>query len=139
MTSVPSRGRAPLALRYADVVLLVLALPLFVLADLPMVGYVAIAAAWIAQHAILAYAEARTRSALAAGNRRLALGITGGALLARLWLVTGTVLVVGLVGEREDGLAAAVLAFILVTVHLGCLGFTKFLYPEQLEPEAGRS
>ena len=133
MTSVPSRGRAPLALRYADVILLALALPLFVLADLPLVGYAALAAAWLAQHALSAYAERRTRTALADGDRRLALGITGGATLARLWLVTATILLVGLLGDREDGLAAAVLAFVLVTVHFGCLAFTKLLYPDAPE------
>jgi hypothetical protein len=123
-------GRAPLALRYGDVLLLVLALPLFVLADLPLLGYAVLFAAWVAQHAVLAFANSRAQRALAAGDRRLALGIVGGSTLARLWLVTLAVLLVGLLGEREDGLAAAVLAFVLVTVHFGCLAFAKLLYPE---------
>jgi len=130
MSSAPDRGRAPLALRYGDVIVLAAALPVFALADLPLVGYAALAVAWFAQHAVLALAEARAGEALARGDRRLALGIVGGATLARLWLVTGTILGVGLLGDREDGLAAAVLAFILVTIHLGCLAFTKLLYPE---------
>ncbi len=95
-----------------------------------MVGYAALAAAWLAQHAVNAYAEARSRAALADGDRRLALGIVGGATLVRLWLVTAAILAVGLVADREDGLAAAVLAFVLVTVHLGCLAFSKFMYPD---------
>ncbi len=123
-------GRAPLALRYPDVVLLVLALPIVLLADWPMLGYAVCAGAWIAQHAVLAYAEGRAKAALEAGDRRLALGIVGGATLGRLWLVTAAILVVGLTAEREDGLAAAVLTAVLVTFHLGSLAFTKLLYPE---------
>jgi hypothetical protein len=124
------RGPAPLALRYADVVLLALAFPLFVAADLPLLGYAVCAAAWLAQHAVLAFADARAKRALAAGDRRLALGIVGGATLGRLWLVTAAILLVGLLGERDDGLAAAVLTFVLVTVHLGSLALAKLLYPE---------
>ena len=104
---------------------------MFVLADLPMTGYVVFAAAWLAQHGVLAFAESRARRALADGDRRLAMGVTGASMLARLWLVTGAVLIVGLVGDREDGLAAAVLAFVLVTVHFACLAFSKLLYPEE--------
>ena len=129
MTSHRS-GRAPLALRYPDVILLALALPLFVLADWPLVGYAVCAGAWLTQHAVLAYAERRSQAALDAGDRRLALAIVGGATLGRVWLVTGAVLAVGLIADREDGLAAAVLTFLLVTLHLAALGLTKFLYPE---------
>ena len=131
------RGRPPLWLRLGDLFLLTLALPIFILADLPMTGYVVFAAAWLAQHAVLALADSRARRALAEGDRRLAMGVTGASVLARLWLVTGAVLLVGLLGDREDGLAAAVLAFVLVTVHFACLAFSKFLYPES--PEAGKA
>jgi hypothetical protein len=127
-------GHAPLALRYIDLVALALVLPLFVLADWPLLGYAVCAGAWLAQHAVLAYADRRATAALAAGDRRLALGIVGGATLGRLWLVTAAILVVGLVAEREDGLAAAVLTFVLVTLHLGSLAFTRLLYPHE---EAG--
>ena len=122
-------GRAPLALRYADLGLLALALPVFVLADLPMLGYAVAAAAWIAQHAILAFADSRAAAALRRGDRRLAMGVMGAAILGRLWLVTGAILLVGLLAERSDGLAAAVLSVILVTAHLASVGLTKLLYP----------
>ena len=39
-------------IRYLDIVLLVVALPVFVAADLPMLGYAAGAAAWLVQRAI---------------------------------------------------------------------------------------
>lgn len=117
-------------LRYADLALLALALPVFVLADLPLVGYAAIAAAWLVQHAMLAWADRASAAALARGERNRAMGIVGGTTLGRVWLVSLAILLVGLLGEREDGLAAAVLAFALVTVHLGCLAITKLLDPK---------
>ena len=46
-------GGAPLALRYPDVIVLVLALPVFVLADWPLLGYAVCAGAWLAQHGVL--------------------------------------------------------------------------------------
>ena len=123
-------GRPSLALRYPDVVLLALALPVFVVAGLPPVGYAAAAAAWIAQHLVLSLAQGRATAALRRGERRVALATIGAATLGRVWLVTLTILLVGLAGEREDGLAAAVLSLVLVTAHLLALGFARLLYPD---------
>ncbi len=117
-------------LRYADLALLALALGVFVLAGLPLVGYAAAAAAWLAQHAILLGADRASAAALRRGDRRRALAIVGTATLGRVWLVALAILLVGLLGEREDGLAAAVLTFALVTVHLACLAISKLLQPE---------
>ena len=39
--------------------------------------------------------------------------------MGRVWLLAGAILLVGLLDEREAGLAAAVLALVLVTVGLG--------------------
>jgi hypothetical protein len=118
------------ALRYADLLLLALALPVFVLADLPLLGYAAAAAAWLAQHAILVFAERRSAEALRAGNRRGALGSIAAATLGRVWLVTLAILLVGLLAEREDGLAAAVLSAVLVTAHLGGQALSRLFAPE---------
>ena len=79
------------------------------LAGWPLLGYAAAAAAWLAQHAILAYADRASVAALKRGERNRALGIVGFSTLGRLWLVALAILLVGLLGEREDGLAAAVL------------------------------
>ena len=117
-------------LRFGDLILLALALPIFVAADWPMLGYAVAAAAWFGQHLLIIVSDRASRSALAAGDRRRALGVVGGAMLGRLWLVATAILLVGLLADREDGLAAAVLTLALVTVHLICLGFSKFLYPE---------
>lgn len=112
-------------LRYADLGVLALALPVFILADLPLTGYAVAAAAWIAQHLLLGFADRAAAASLRSGDRRRALGIVGASTLGRLWLVTASILLVGLLAEREDGLAAAVLTLILVTVHLGCLAIDK--------------
>ena len=125
-----STGRPSALLRYADLGLLALALPIFLVAGLPMLGYAVAAAAWLAQHAILLAADRGSARALVAGDRRKALGIVGVATLSRVWLVALSILLVGLLGEREDGLAAAVLTFALVTLHLGSLAVAKLLHPE---------
>jgi hypothetical protein len=128
-------GRLSLALRYADLALLAVALAVFVVAGWPLVGYGAVAAAWLAQHVILVAAGRRSSAASLRGDRRAALGIFATATLGRVWLVTATILVVGLVGERQDGLAAAILAVVLVTVHLLAKVLTRLLQPG----EAGRA
>jgi hypothetical protein len=122
-------ARAPVWLRYADLVLLAVALPVFVVAGLPMLGYAAAAAAWLAQHGVLVLAQRRAAEALRRGDRRVALGSIAAATLGRVWIVTLAILLVGLLAEREDGLAAAVLSLVLVTAHFASLGLTRLLYP----------
>jgi hypothetical protein len=123
--------RPGIVLRYADLIVLALALPVFVLADWPLLGYAVAAVAWLAQFALLQLAERGALASIARGDRRRALGIIGAATLGRLWVVTLPILVVGLAAEREDGLAAAILAAVLVTVHLVTLAISRLLYPQE--------
>jgi hypothetical protein len=124
------RGTAPLALRYADIGLLALALPIFILADLPLVGYAAAAVAWIAQRIVQELAARRVARELAAGQRRTAMGFTAGATLGRVWFVAAVVLAVGLIGDRADGLAAAVLSAVLFTLYFAIEAFSHLLAGE---------
>jgi hypothetical protein len=101
-------------LRYLDLVVLALALPLFLAADLPMIGYAAGAGAWIVQRAI---GEAAARRANASEDPRTVVGLLAGSMIARGWLTAGVIFTTGLVADREDGLAAAVLAIALFTVY----------------------
>jgi hypothetical protein len=117
-TSDAGAKQAGAVLRYADLVVLALALPVFLLADLPLLGYAAAAAAWLAQRWLQGWADRRVAGDLAAGERRAAIGVKAWSTLGRVWLVAAAVLAVGLLGEREDGLAAAVLAAALFTVQL---------------------
>jgi len=119
-------------IRYADLALLVIALPVFVFADLPMLGYAVVAAAWIVQRAALFAAERRVASSLAAGDRRAAVGVKAASTLGRAWFVAACVLLVGLLGDREDGLAAAVLAAILFTAQLGGAALSRMTAGEGL-------
>ena len=108
-------------LRRLDLLVLALALPLFLIAGLPLLGYAGIAAAWLAQRGIAAFAA---RRAIASGDRRAALGVMAGTMVARLWLVGLSVLCVGLI-EREAGLSAAVLAAVLFTISFSTLLIVK--------------
>ena len=114
-------------LRCLDLLVLALALPVFLIADLPIVGYVGVAIAWLAQRGISAFAA---RRAAATGDRRAAMGVMAGTMVARLWLMGLSVLAVGLI-EREAGLAGALLAAVLFTVSFSTLLIVKPLEEAQ--------
>jgi len=101
-------------LRYLDLIVLGLALPLFVLVDLPLLGYAVAAAAWLVQRAINALA---TRRAQSSEDPRTVVGLLAGSMIGRGYLVAGSIFAVGLVGAREDGLAAALLSITLFTIY----------------------
>jgi hypothetical protein len=117
-------------IRYADLALLALALPVFLLADLPMLGYAVAAAAWLVQRAALHITERRVAESLATGERRAAVGVKAASTLGRAWFVAACVLLVGLLCDREDGLAAAVLAAVLFTAQLGGIALSRILSGE---------
>jgi hypothetical protein len=131
--SSPAGGRALLALRYADLALLAIALPVFALAGLPLAGYAVLAVAWLVQRSVQVAAQRHAERSLADGVRKNVVGVLAGSVLVRLWIITLSILLVGLLGDREDGLAAAVLAAILVTTSLTGEALTRALEP----PEAG--
>ncbi len=112
-------------LRHLDLILLALALPVFVAADWPMLGYAVAAGAWVAQRSLLAYTDARTARSLAAGDRRDAFRTTAISGLGRVWMVSIAALLVGLLADREDGLAAALLLTALFTVQLATSGVRR--------------
>ena len=80
--------------RYLDVVLVALTVPVLVLAGLPAVGALAGGAAWIASRLLAAFFEDKARRR---GDLRQAVGINMAAMIVRAWLVALTVLTVGLV------------------------------------------
>ena len=122
------------ALRYVDLVLLLAALPVFVLADLPMTAYVVVALVWLAQHGVELLTDRAVRRAAARGDRRAAMGWVGATTLGRVWTVTLAVLLIGVLDSKDAGLAAAVLAAVLFTVHLGGRLIAKLLEPEETRP-----
>ena len=100
-------------LRYLDLVVLVVALPIFIAASLPLLGWAGVAGAWIAQRALQAAVNRRARQADHPGT---VAGLLTGSMIARGWLVAGTIFVVGL-SEREAGLSGAILAIAVFTVY----------------------
>jgi hypothetical protein len=116
--------------KHVDLLVLAAALAVFVLAGLPMIGYAAGAAAWLAQRAIQTLAARRAAAELAAGERQRAMGVIAATTLGRVWLMTTVVLLTGLLAEREDGLAAAILVVILFTVSFAAAGLAHLFEPE---------
>ena len=105
----------PLAVvRYLDVLLVVMAAPFVLLLGGPLLGYAVGAAAWLANRALGVAVERHARSR---DDVRTAVGLNVAALLVRAWLVGLTILAVGLAGEREDGLTAAILLLVAFTVY----------------------
>jgi hypothetical protein len=113
--SAAPRALDPMAIfRYLDVGLVVLAAPFVVLLGVPVVGYVVAAVAWIAQRFA---AVAIERRAARAQDVRTSLGLNMGSLVLRAWLIGLTILAVGLIAEREDGLTAGITVLAAFTVY----------------------
>jgi hypothetical protein len=100
-------------LRYLDLAVLLLALPIFVAADLPMLGWVGAAVGWCIQRVIQLAIERRAKES---NDPRTVAGLLTGSMIARGWIVAGSIFVVGL-SEREAGLSAAILAITLFTFY----------------------
>lgn len=100
--------------RYLDVLVVVLAAPFIILADAPVLGFVAGGAVWIATRMIGVAVER-----YAAGRRdpRAVAGISLAMLMGRAWVLGITILVVGIAGSRKDGLTAALLALVVFTIY----------------------
>ena len=127
----PATMADPLVLfRWLDVVLVILAAPFVILTGLPVLGYVVGALAWIANRAIGVAVE---RVASRQDDVRRAVGLNLGVLIARSWLVGLTILAVGLAGDREDGLTAAILLLAAFTLY-----FVTSLLLRSLEGKASR-
>jgi hypothetical protein len=101
-------------LRHLDLVVLVLALGVFAAAGLPILGWGAAAAAWLAQRAIAIVLE---RKARATTEPRAVAGLMVASMLTRGWLVAIAIFAAGL-AENDAGLSAAVLFLLLFTVYL---------------------
>jgi hypothetical protein len=113
--------------KFLDPLMLTAALAVFLLAGWPMLGFAVAAAAWLAQRVAREMAARRVAAELVAGNRQRAMGITGATTLGRVWLMTLSVLLVGLLGNREDGLAAALMLTAFFTASFAAQGLAHLL------------
>jgi hypothetical protein len=108
--ALPRRSTA--ILRYLDVVLVVLAVPVGLVLGAPAVGVVVSAAAWLIQRAL---ASAGQRWIARQGDdARFGLNLVDG--FGRIWLLAGAIVLAAVIGGRRDGLAAALLIFCAYSV-----------------------
>jgi len=113
--SLLSPDSVPLPLRYFDCMLVVAFLPFALLAGLPALGALVGAVAWIAQRAFGVWLDG---VAARSGDFRRATALTFAQGLLRPFVLAITILVVGKLGERSDGLMAAVLVLVAFTIYL---------------------
>ena len=128
-------SRLATALRYLDLLLLAAALPVFIAADLPIAGYLTIAGVWLVMYAVEIGSNRAIAGAVERRDRKAAMGWLGASSLARAWIVALAVLAVGLAAGKHAGLAAAVLALILFTVHLSTRVILRLLADSDREGE----
>lgn len=102
-------------LRNLDLAVLAIALPVFVAAGLPLLGWVTGAGLYAGQRLLRAFAE---RKAEQADDPRTTVGLLAGSMIARGWIVAGAILVVGLTTDSETGLSSAILFLATFTVAL---------------------
>jgi hypothetical protein len=95
-----------------------------------MLGYAVAAGAWLLQRAVQYAVDRRTATALRAGNRRGAFGALAATTLGRVWFIALAILLVGKLGDREDGLAAALLCLALVTLYLSGTAVARLISGE---------
>jgi hypothetical protein len=103
----------PWVVRWLDLILLAAALPVFIVGELPIVGYLVGGGAWVAQRAVQVVLA---RRAAASEDPRTIVGFTVASMILRGWLVALSIFLVGL-GDNDAGLAAAVLVISLFTVY----------------------
>jgi uncharacterized membrane protein YkgB len=115
--------------KHVDLLLLAVALVVFAIGGLPLLGYAAAAVVWLAQRGIQVLASRRAGEDLAEGNRQRAMGMVAATTLGRVWLMATAVLLVG-IAEREAGLAAALLLLALFTVSFAAQGVAYLLEPD---------
>lgn len=92
------------ALRYIDLVLLWLTVPLALALGAPELGVLLAAIAWTVQKVIALQVDRIARSRESA---RAAIGLNVATMIGRMWLLAATIVLAGVAVQREDGVAAA--------------------------------
>jgi hypothetical protein len=103
------------ALRYIDLVLLWLSVPLALVLGAPQLGVLLAAGVWTVQRVVALVVD---RKAIARETARAAIGLNMATMFVRLWLVVCTIVVAGVGSSREDGVAAASVLLVVFTISL---------------------
>jgi hypothetical protein len=121
-----------LAVKHVDLVVLLIALPVFLVAGLPMAGYATGAVAWLVQKVIKEVSERRALeiarrsmsetdrdTSRAIADMRKVAGLTAGSMIGRGWLCALAIFAGWFLAGRDDdvGLAAAVLVIVCFTAY----------------------
>jgi hypothetical protein len=121
-------------MRVVDLVVLALALPVFLIAGLPVLGWVTGAGVWLMWRGIGAWTDRRAR---ASRDPRVVAGYEAGGMIGRGWLMGLTLLAVGVAAGRDVGLSAAVLDVLLFTLFFTFKLITRpFDGPKEPRPSA---
>jgi hypothetical protein len=99
-------------LRVLDLALLAIALPIFIFAPIPFLGWVVGAGVWLAWRGIGAWAD---RKAASSTDPRVVVGYETGSMIGRGWMLGLSLLAGGLIFGSDVGLSAALLDFALFT------------------------
>ena len=126
--------RVPVWVRYLDLVALVLALPLFIVAGFPMAGYLVGGGAWLVQRAIQLLV---LRNVAASRDPRTIVGLTAGSMIARGWFCAIAIFLVGVNDSNGAGLAAALLVVALFTIYFA-MGIVLRPFDRPLKVRAAR-
>jgi hypothetical protein len=101
-------------LKYADLALIAIALPVFLLTGLPLLGWAGAAVGWSGQRLIQSLVEAK---AAKTEDTKSFFQLMAGSIIGRTWFLVICIMTVGLIEDRA-GLTAAVMSAILFTAYL---------------------
>lgn len=101
-------------LRNLDLLLLGVALPVFLVAGFPILGWLTAAVIWILWRGIGEWTDRKARAIGASNPGKLA-GVATGSLIGRGWMMGLILIAVGLLTDDETGLSAALLCVVLFT------------------------
>ena len=98
--------------RYVDLMVLALAFPIFLVAGLPLLGWVGGAGVWLLQRVVREFLESRARKAT---DPRAVVGLTAGSMVARGWIAALCLMGLYALTDADTALCAAVLFLMVFT------------------------
>jgi hypothetical protein len=103
-------------LQYLDIAIVLIGAIVALILGAPALGVVVGAAGWLVQRA-LQIVDRRATAKVGDSLRRA--GLRWAEAFGRIWLLAGAIIVAALVGNRHDGLAAAILILVAYSVAFG--------------------
>ncbi len=106
-----------MVVRWLDLAVLVVALPIFLAVGMPLLGWAGVTGLWLLQRVVQQVVERRARASADPTRATAVLAIS---MFARVWIFALAIFVLGK-ADRDAGLSAALLSVVLVTVYLTSL------------------